>query len=170
MAQPFVEPCSRGTIEAAPVPRGRLLSAAHRRMVLAACVLASSMAFIDGSALTVALPNLRAALSADLASGQWVLNGYVLALALLTLIGGALVLVTPLTASVLSSVAQADEALASGINNAASRIAQLAGVALAAGLGSIASGHKIGFIAAAAVSLAGALVMALTVPPMVRHK
>jgi EmrB/QacA subfamily drug resistance transporter len=59
-------------------------------MVLAACVLASSMAFIDGSALTVALPKLRAYFGADLASVQWVLNGYVLALASLTLIGGAL--------------------------------------------------------------------------------
>src|SRR5690606_6696163 len=59
-------------------------------MVLAACVLASSMAFIDGSALTVALPALRADLGADLASVQWVLNGYVLALASFTLIGGAL--------------------------------------------------------------------------------
>ncbi len=48
------------------------------------------MAFIDGSALTVALPKLRAAFGADLASVQWVLNGYVLALAALTLIGGAL--------------------------------------------------------------------------------
>jgi EmrB/QacA subfamily drug resistance transporter len=59
-------------------------------MVLAACILASSMAFIDGSALTVAMPRLRAALGADLASVQWVLTGYVLALASLTLIGGAL--------------------------------------------------------------------------------
>jgi EmrB/QacA subfamily drug resistance transporter len=59
-------------------------------MVLAACVLASAMAFIDGSALTVALPRLRADLGADLASVQWVLNAYVLALASLTLIGGAL--------------------------------------------------------------------------------
>ncbi|HZD25362.1 MAG TPA: MFS transporter [Alphaproteobacteria bacterium] len=59
-------------------------------MVLAACVLASSMVFIDGSALTVALPRLRADFGADLASVQWVLNGYVLALASLTLIGGAL--------------------------------------------------------------------------------
>jgi EmrB/QacA subfamily drug resistance transporter len=59
-------------------------------MVLIACVLASSMAFIDGSALTVALPKLKASLGADLASAQWVVNGYVLALAALTLIGGAL--------------------------------------------------------------------------------
>jgi EmrB/QacA subfamily drug resistance transporter len=48
------------------------------------------MVFIDGSALTVALPNLRAYFGADLASVQWILNGYVLALASLTLVGGAL--------------------------------------------------------------------------------
>ncbi len=59
-------------------------------MVLAACVLASSMAFIDATALPVALPRLRSDLAADLASVQWVLNGYMLALASLTLIGGAL--------------------------------------------------------------------------------
>src|SRR5215510_2438443 len=62
----------------------------RRRMVLVACVLASSMVFIDGSALTVALPRLRADFGADFASVQWVLNAYVLALASLTLIGGAL--------------------------------------------------------------------------------
>jgi EmrB/QacA subfamily drug resistance transporter len=92
MAQPFVEPCSRGVIDAEPCPRelGREILPQRRRMVLAGCVLASSMAFIDGSALTVALPKLRAAVGADLASVQWVLNGYVLALASLTLIGGAL--------------------------------------------------------------------------------
>lgn len=92
MAQPFVEPCNRGVIAAEPCPRelGREIAPEHRRMVLAACVLASSMAFIDGSALTVALPRLRADLGADLASVQWVVNGYVLALASLTLIGGAL--------------------------------------------------------------------------------
>jgi EmrB/QacA subfamily drug resistance transporter len=92
MAQPFVEPCCRGVIDAEPCPRELELeiSPQRRRWVLAACVLASSMAFIDGSALTVALPNLRAAVGADLASVQWVLNGYILALASLTLIGGAL--------------------------------------------------------------------------------
>jgi EmrB/QacA subfamily drug resistance transporter len=92
MAQSFVEPCSRGVIDAEPCPRevGREAPPLRRRMVLAACVLASSMAFIDGTALPVALPRLRADFGADLASVQWVLNGYTLALASLTLIGGAL--------------------------------------------------------------------------------
>ena len=70
----------------------------RRRMVLAACVLASSMAFIDRTALPVALPRLRADFGADLASVQWVLNGYMLALASLTLIGGALLNGRPQTA------------------------------------------------------------------------
>jgi MFS family permease len=92
MAHPFVEPCSRGVIDAEPCPRelGREAPRLRRGMVLAACVLASSMAFIDGTALPVALPRLRADFGADLASIQWVLNGYMLALASLTLIGGAL--------------------------------------------------------------------------------
>src|SRR5215510_4443457 len=92
MAQPYAEPCSRGLIVAQPCPREqcREIVPARRRIVLVACVLASSMAFIDGSALTVALPKLKAALGADLASLQWVVNGYVLALAALTLIGGSL--------------------------------------------------------------------------------
>ncbi len=92
MAQPFAEPCDSGLIAAQPCPRalGREIAASRKRLVLTACVLASSMAFIDGSALTVALPKLRAFFGADLAAVQWVLNGYVLALAALTLIGGAL--------------------------------------------------------------------------------
>ncbi|MGC1696375.1 MAG: MFS transporter, partial [Pseudolabrys sp.] len=92
MAQPFVQPCDSSVIAAEPCPRalGREIAPQRRRMVLIACVLASSMAFIDGSALTVALPKLRASFGADLASVQWVLNGYVLALAALTLVGGAM--------------------------------------------------------------------------------
>lgn len=92
MAQPFVDPCARGVIEAEPCPReqGRELPRWRRRIVLAACVVASSMAFIDGSVLTVALPKLRASLGVDLATVQWVINSYMLALAALTLIGGAL--------------------------------------------------------------------------------
>jgi EmrB/QacA subfamily drug resistance transporter len=92
LAQPFAEPCGRGIIAAEPCPRdlGQEIAPQRRRLVLAACVAASSMAFIDGSALTVALPKLRSDFSADLVSVQWVVNGYVLALAALTLIGGAL--------------------------------------------------------------------------------
>src|SRR5580765_7839459 len=53
MAQPFVEPCDRGIIAAQPCPRalGREIAPWRRRVVLAACVLASAMTFIDGSAL-----------------------------------------------------------------------------------------------------------------------
>jgi EmrB/QacA subfamily drug resistance transporter len=92
MAQPFVDPCARGVISAEPCPRelGRELPGRRRKFVLASCIIASSMAFIDGSVLTVALPRLRAALGVDLASVQWVITSYVLALATLTLIGGAL--------------------------------------------------------------------------------
>jgi EmrB/QacA subfamily drug resistance transporter len=90
MAQPFAEPSASGIISAVPRAPAPDMTPARRRMLLAACVLASSMVFIDGSALTIALPKLRAYFGADLASVQWVLNGYVLALASLTLVGGAL--------------------------------------------------------------------------------
>jgi MFS family permease len=75
------------------------------------------------------------------------------------------VLVAPLTASVMSSVNESDEGLASGINNAASRIAQLVGVAMAAGVASFAGGYELGLAAAAVVSVGGALTVAATVPP-----
>src|ERR1700729_451959 len=58
--------------------------------ILAATILGSSMAFIDGTAVNVALPALQAALHAKLADVQWVVESYALFLAALLLIGGSL--------------------------------------------------------------------------------
>lgn len=58
--------------------------------VLAATILGSSMAFIDGSAVNVALPALQADLGATVAEVQWVVEAYALFLSALLLVGGAL--------------------------------------------------------------------------------
>lgn len=58
--------------------------------VLLSSVLASGMAFIDGTALSVALPVLQTDLKATGASLLWVTNGFSLPLAALLLFGGAL--------------------------------------------------------------------------------
>ncbi len=53
-------------------------------------ILASSMAFIDGTALNVILPSLQRDLGADGTDLFWVLNGYLLMLAALIIVGGSL--------------------------------------------------------------------------------
>jgi EmrB/QacA subfamily drug resistance transporter len=53
-------------------------------------VAASSLAFIDGSILNVALPAIRGGTGADAAEVQWVVNVYTLPLAALILLGGSL--------------------------------------------------------------------------------
>ena len=58
--------------------------------ILAAAILGSSMAFIDGTVVNVALPALQSALHATLADVQWVVESYALFLAALLLIGGIL--------------------------------------------------------------------------------
>ena len=60
------------------------------RWTLAACVLASSLSFVDGSVLNVALPAIRAGYHAGAAEVQWVVNAYLLPLSALLLLGGAL--------------------------------------------------------------------------------
>lgn len=60
-----------------------------RRFVLIAAILASSMGFIDGSVISIAIPAIRADLGATLADAQWVSNGYLLFLSALILLGGA---------------------------------------------------------------------------------
>jgi EmrB/QacA subfamily drug resistance transporter len=60
------------------------------RWVLVSAILASSMGFIDSSALNVALPTIQASLGATGTQLLWVVNGYLLMLAALILIGGSL--------------------------------------------------------------------------------
>jgi EmrB/QacA subfamily drug resistance transporter len=57
--------------------------------VLAVAVMGSAMAFIDESAVNVALPNIELDLHTTLASMQWVINAYTLCMSALLLIGGA---------------------------------------------------------------------------------
>lgn len=58
--------------------------------VLAATVLGSSMEFIDGTVVNVALPALQQGLGATGAQVQWVVEAYALFLSALLLVGGAL--------------------------------------------------------------------------------
>jgi EmrB/QacA subfamily drug resistance transporter len=67
----------------------RLKSTAGRGVLLAA-ILASGMAFLDGTIVNVALPHIGADLDADVAGLQWTVNGYLLTLAAFVLLGGAL--------------------------------------------------------------------------------
>jgi EmrB/QacA subfamily drug resistance transporter len=60
------------------------------KWIMASAILASSMAFIDSTALNVVLPSLQKSLGASGADLFWILNAYLLMLAALILIGGAL--------------------------------------------------------------------------------
>jgi len=61
-----------------------------RRWILTATILGSSMAFIDGSVVSIALPALQATMGATISDVQWVVEAYTLFLAALMLTGGAL--------------------------------------------------------------------------------
>jgi EmrB/QacA subfamily drug resistance transporter len=59
------------------------------RWVLPATILGSSLSFIDGSVVNVALPALQESFDASIGTMQWVVNGYMLTLASLILLGGS---------------------------------------------------------------------------------
>jgi len=63
---------------------------ADPRWTLVACVLASSLSFVEGSVLSVALPAIRSSYGAGAQEVQWVVNAYLLPLSALLLLGGAL--------------------------------------------------------------------------------
>src|SRR5438552_7688029 len=58
--------------------------------ILTATILGSSMAFIDGTVINVALPALQRSLNATVVDVQWVVEAYALPLAALLLVGGSL--------------------------------------------------------------------------------
>ncbi|MEH3033573.1 MAG: MFS transporter [Aeromicrobium erythreum] len=66
------------------------LSSPEGRWLVAAMVLASGMAFLDGSIVSLALPTIDRDLGAGVAGLQWTVNGYTLALAALVLVAGSL--------------------------------------------------------------------------------
>src|SRR6267378_3754814 len=80
-------PCDDGAILAGPSYRP---GAGSGSWVLAAAILGSSMAFIDGTVVNVALPAIQTSLHATLRDVQWVVESYGLLLAALLLTGGAL--------------------------------------------------------------------------------
>jgi EmrB/QacA subfamily drug resistance transporter len=63
---------------------------ARGKWVLAATIIGSSMAFIDGTVVNVALPALQNALHATVSDVQWIVESYALLLAALLLVGGSL--------------------------------------------------------------------------------
>ena len=77
-------PCDSAVLDR---PEGQ--PAPHPRWTLAATILASSLAFIDGSVVNVALPAIGRSLDADAAGLQWTVNAYLLPLSALLLLGGA---------------------------------------------------------------------------------
>ena len=86
-----------GTIARPPCDEAAILAgscqspiATNGPWILAATILGSSMVFIDGTVVNVALPALQSALRATLADVQWVVESYALFLATLLLVGGSL--------------------------------------------------------------------------------
>src|SRR5438105_3716317 len=81
-------PCDEGVISAKK--SALLCGKAQGRWILAATILGSSMSFIDGTVVNVALPALQANLNATAIDVQWVVESYALFLAALLLLGGSL--------------------------------------------------------------------------------
>ena len=81
-------PCDEAAIDsrAAAAP----CTDAVGRWVLAATILASSMAFIDSTVVNVALPALQTKFGANMVDMQWVIEAYGLTLAALILVGGSM--------------------------------------------------------------------------------
>jgi EmrB/QacA subfamily drug resistance transporter len=83
-------PCDEGLMALRKAPASTECGKLQRRLTLAATILGSSMVFIDGTVVNVALPALQTNLNATVTDVQWVIEAYTLFLAALLLLGGAL--------------------------------------------------------------------------------
>ncbi|MGF6958861.1 DHA2 family efflux MFS transporter permease subunit [Paraburkholderia youngii] len=81
-------PCDELVIRTQPLTIDR--PCRRKRLALAATIAGSSMAFIDGSVVNVALPSIQSELGASVAAMQWVVNAYLLFLGSLVLVGGSM--------------------------------------------------------------------------------
>jgi EmrB/QacA subfamily drug resistance transporter len=88
MLGPVRPPCDAALIRSTR-PSPDELSTLRKRMTLVTTILGSSMAFIDASAVNVALPAIQHDLGADAAATQWIVSAYLLMLGALVLIGGS---------------------------------------------------------------------------------
>src|SRR5262249_13598222 len=88
MANIFIQPCDEGVVRARPA--GFPCAPVSEPWVLAATILGSSMVFIDGTVVNVALPALQKSFDATVLDVQWVVESYALFLAALLLAGGAI--------------------------------------------------------------------------------
>ena len=86
------QPCDEAVVYSAPETKlaDDSSSASAGKWVLAATILGSSMTFIDGTVVNVALPVLQEKLNANQAQAQWIVESYALTLSALILVGGAL--------------------------------------------------------------------------------
>ena len=69
---------------------GLAFDSAKGRWVIAATVMGSGIAFLDSTVVNVALPHIGEDLDTSVAGLQWVLNGYLVTLSALILLGGSL--------------------------------------------------------------------------------
>jgi EmrB/QacA subfamily drug resistance transporter len=81
-------PCDENVIRS--VSTQSPCSAEAQKWILAATILGSSLAFVDGTVVNVALPALQASLHATVVDVQWVVESYGLILGALILVGGSL--------------------------------------------------------------------------------
>jgi EmrB/QacA subfamily drug resistance transporter len=79
-----------GDAAASGLSGSTLATASAKRLTLIATILGSSIAIVDSSAVSVALPSIQRSLGGGLAGQQWVTNAYLLTLSSLILLGGSL--------------------------------------------------------------------------------